>query len=1339
MPRLRFRPAQAQAKAPTITPAKQAQGAAAPNVMQWLQYEIGPEQAINKLGQVVGKGADMAFDAYIDDLGRQERERRQEEADIIDALAGQIKRFAQDERVELYKDISNQKITTEGFKTKIRTRIEEKRNSLIGSELVTAYLADNPSRKKSFLRRVEVSLDNAGYSDTTQTILQKLSKAEEQQKRTYEETLREAKLEFAQKASDSGLLYKEEYTPDTSRSEISEKLNSLQAETINKYNNELPKEYHARLENDLQGLFINSNGGLQTWSVHQTLEERGKKKSRKVVLAKRQARLALAEFANENRLAQKLSSATPEKADEANRTLLQEIGSIVGNVMKDPKFRGVLDDLHKEEITTDLNSIFKDQDYATKAESINRLLQEKDEVERKQEQLKLKDKRTRLGQAEVDFQNGTKSIIQRYNAKEITLEEAESQIKAVAESARQKNQIEPTPNATELSDEDNQFNRDLQLHADGLRASLGTRLSRAEGTRTAQRSEATKQELERMREKKERDDINNTAVLYRERLIDFNSEMQRNRGDKKYDLEFIHGRQMEILNEVLDDEIGVPGDRDFKKVDLRNKAFDELKKIQVSQKQQLSHAITADSINLEAGGFMGRFMKEITEQRDSLEEQVKDGTISNPLEASSSFESFVEKKKEQYLEEAKNGPLPAVAFDFETAPEFRSKVPAMISGFTQKMTVRNEGNIKDMDAARVQEIIDLTGDLGELENIAPTFRTFKDEEDVVRGESEGDQRIMAVASIYAPKIGSIYSQGEVARFIQKAAIQIDHNDMNRLLMGDEASLKKGIQILAPRGTEGAGAPAIIGSQRSSLLGQFKTSLKRYKENDRAGIQQLIRNHHDRTLHGAISRDPNILEDLRDAGKFDDDPAINERIFKKHKYQQKYNETLHGLIKGTSSNLDKSYEPELPLKHKSNPALAKIVKDLNPTVWVDKNKPESFNANDADLQELRIGHKELGRQASQILQEREQDRSAPASRRFLDTAEGQNIPAPNTQEEVALAKTFPELWNQQTFSSKRIKYIIGEQLRVNPFVTPEFFSKPEIDNINASFLNTQDSGVMRSNLISMIEQQAGDNFDDVMAELDKKTDIKLENQLYLDFRGSTTVTENLHSALIAPKAVLYKRFEEGQGEEFDLQFSSDPTIGAYASSYSIDPITAGRMEMAIKKYALQLHSADPKKEMSMSQAIDYAKNDLIHKKYTLVPTDFGSANFAQEKEKTNVLLHTRPKMIQEGLKSLTDKVNFYPASKLAYEDGKTLFITTGEGVQLFMMSEGKATPAIDASGKVVTYTDRDINLAGLEAIKTEEEKKKKSFEERARGFTTGKSRKYDDTLLEQVNSQIELYQ
>jgi len=1329
MPRLRFRPAQAQAKAPTITPAKKAQGAAAPNVMQWLQYEIGPEQAINKLGQVVGKGADMAFDAYIDDLGRQERERRQEEADIIDALAGQIKRFAQDERVELYKDISNKKITTEDFKTKIRTRIEEKRNSLLSSELVTAYLADNPSRKKSFLRGAKVSLDNAGHSNTVETILQKLSKAEEQQKRTYEETLREAKLEFAQKASDSGLLYKEEYTPETSRSEISEELDSIQANIINNYNNILPKEYHQRLANDLQGLFINSNGGLQTWSVHQTLEERGKKKSRKVVLAKRQARLALAEFANENRLAQKLSSATPEKADEANRTLLQEIGSIVGNVMKDPKFRGVLDDLHEEEITTDLNSIFKDQDYATKAESINRLLQEKDEVERNQEQLKLKDKRTRLGQAEVDFQNGTKSIIQRYNAKEITLEEAESQIKAVAESARQKNQIEPTPNATELSDEDNQFNRDLQLHADGLRSSLETRLSSAEGTRTAQQSEATKQELKRMREKKERDDINNTAVLYRERLIDFNSEMQRNRGDKKYDLEFIQQEQLRILDEVLTDEFGIPGDREHQRVALKGRAFDELKKIQVSQKEQLSHAITADSINLEAGGFMGRFMKEITEQRDSLEEQVKDGTISNPLEASSSFESFVEKKKEHYLEEAKNGPLPAVAFDFETAPEFRSKVPAMISGFKMKMTVRNEGNIKDMDAARVQEIIDLTDDLGELESLSPSYRTFKDEDDVVRGESEGDQRIMAVASIYASKMGSVYSQGEVADLIQKAAIQIDHNDMNRLLMGDEASLRKGIQILT-RGSEEEGAPAIIGGPRRVLLGQFRTALKQYKENDRAGIQQRIRNHHDRTLHGAPSRDPDTLEKLFNAGLFDDDPKINERIYKKHKYQQKYNETLHGLIKGTTSKLDESYEPELPLIHKSNASLNKLAAELDPTVWVDKNKPEGFDVNDADLQELRISHNELGRQISRIAQERELDSSAPASRRFLDTAEGQNIPMPNTQEEVALASTFPELWSQQTFSSKRIKYVIGEQIRINPHKTPEFFSKNEIDNINNSFLNTQDSGVMRANLMAMIEQQSGPDFDDVIAELDKKTDIKSENQLYLDFMGSRTITENLHSALTASNAALYKRFEEGQGKEFNRMVSEDPEIGAFTSSFAIDSTTANKMELAVRKYALQLHSSDPKKEMTELEAIQQAKDDLIHSKYTIVPTDYGAASFLQEKEKTNTLLHANPKIIQKGLKSLTDKVDFFDASQRAYDSGHTFFINAGEGVQLFMMSEGKATPAVDKSGKIITFTDKDINLVGLEALLAKEEARMKSLKHYV---------PIDKELLKSIKAEIELYQ
>ena len=1333
MPRLRFRPAQAQAKAPTISPAKQAQGTAAPNVMQWLQYEIAPTEAIEKLGQVIGKGADMAFDAYIDDLGRQDRERRQEEADITDALAGQIKRFAQSERVKLYKDIKNRKISTEQFETNITQRLKDKRDALLKSDLVKAYLEDNPARKKPFMRRLTVQLEDAGHSDTTQTILEKLTTAEEQQKRIYEETLREARLEFAQKASDAGLLYKEEYTPETSRSEISEELDSIQADIINNYNNILPEEYHRELASDLRRLFINKSGGLEAWQVHKTLEERGKKESRKVVLAKRQARLALAEYANENELAQKLTSASPEEADEANEALLTQIGLIVTNVMEDPEFRSVLDDLHKDEITTDLNSIFQGEDYKTRAAAIDRLLQEADEQERKQEQLKLKDQRTRLGQADVDFGDSVRGIIEQYNAEEISLEEAESSIEAAAESARQKNQIEPTPNATELSDEDKQFNKELKVHADTLRSSLQTRLSSIEGTRKAQQTKFTKNELERMREKKEIDDISRAATKYRERLIDFNMEMQKNSGNKTYDLEYIQQEQLRILDEVLTDEFGIPGDRhgaSAERVALKTRAFDALKKIQVSQEAQLRHAITADSIKLEAGTHMQRYMEEVTEERDRLEEEVKNGNISNPTEAASAFETFVEEKKKHYLQEAKDGPLPAVALDFETAAEFRSKIPAMISGFAQKMLVRNEGNIKDMDAARVQKIIDLTEDLGELESLSPSYRTFKDEEDVVRGESEGDPRIMAVASIYASKMGSIYSQGDVANLIQKAAIQIDHNDMNRLLMGDEASLRKGIQVLAKRGTEGAGAPAIIGGPRRVLLGQFKTALKQYKENDRAGIQQRIRNHHDRTIHGAPSRDSGTLEKLFNAGLFDDDPKINERIYKKHKYQQKYNETLHGLIKGTTSKLDESYEPELPLIHKSNASLNKLAADLDPTVWVDKNKPEDFDVNDADLQELRISHNELGRQISIIQQERELDRSAPASRRFLETAAGQNIPVPNTQEERALAKTFPELWNQQTFSSKRIKYVVGEQRRINPHKTPEFFSKNEIDNINNSFLNTQDSGVMRANLMAMIEQQSGPDFDDVIAELDKKTDIKSENQLYLDFMGSRTITENLHSALTATQAELYKGFEEGGKENFNALITTDPEIGAFTAAFALDLPTQHKMGSAVSKYALTLMHSDPRREMGEDEAIQQAKNDLIHSKYTIVPTDFGAAHFLQEKEKTNTLLHARPDMIQQGLKKLTDKVKFFDASQRAYEAEHTYFISTGEGVQLFMMSEGKATPAVDKSGKIVTFTDKDINLAGLEALLAKE----RAGMEAVSGYVP-----VDEEKLAPIKAQIKLYQ
>ena len=547
MPRLRFTPAKAQAQAPTVSPGKQAQAAAAPNVMQWLQYEIGPAEALSRFGQTVGKSAELMFDAYIDDLDRKDREQRQEEADIIDALAGQIKRFAKEQRELSFKDISDRGISSEKFSKDFKAKINEQIKSLKNSSLVTAYLQDNPGRKNRLLRRLDIDLGNAALSDTFVTISAKQTTEQQQQLTVYEETLKTAKLDFAEQANEKGLVYKEDYTPDTSRTEIGESLDAISAEISNRYKQDLPEEYHQRLDNDLRSLFISSSGRLQTWAVHLTLSENGKTKSRIINLAKREARLQLAEKLNENRIQQRLVSANVDDANEANESIFLQIDSIANGILADKRFAGKLDDLDGQEIKTSLRELFQQGDYATRSEAVTRFLQGQEEVKTKQEKLKLRDERTRLGQAEIDFSDGTKGIIQEYNAGNIDLEEAESRIEAAAESARQKNQLEIAPDATELSAEDIQFNKELKQRTDTLRTSLQTRLSGVEGTREKQLSVETKAELDRMKDKRQIDSISRASTKYRERLIEFNQEMLNNRGNHSYTLEFIQEKQLEIL------------------------------------------------------------------------------------------------------------------------------------------------------------------------------------------------------------------------------------------------------------------------------------------------------------------------------------------------------------------------------------------------------------------------------------------------------------------------------------------------------------------------------------------------------------------------------------------------------------------------------------------------------------------------------------------------------------------------------------------------------------------------------------------------------------------------
>ena len=265
---------------------------------------------------------------------------------------------------------------------------------------------------------------------------------------------------------------------------------------------------------------------------------------------------------------------------------------------------------------------------------------------------------------------------------------------------------------------------------------------------------------------------------------------------------------------------------------------------------------------------------------------------------------------------------------------------------------------------------------------------------------------------------------------------------------------------------------------------------------------------------------------------------------------------------------------------------------------------------------------------------------------------------------------------------------------------------------------------------MIDEQAGSDAPDVFAELDRKTNLKLENQLYLDFVDSPTVIETLHTALTANNAALYQRFQEkSQKDQFNADFESNTEVGKFTSSFAVDPTTQNRMAVAVRKYALTLYNSDPSGDMTETDAINQAVTDLIGSKYTVVPSGFGNAHYLQEKAKTNPLLHDRPIRLNEGLKSLTDKVKFLESSQRAYDSDHTFFVSTGEGATLFMMSEGKATPALKKDGKsLVQFTNRDINLAGLKAYGN-------WYTERNRFNPII----YKQEVLDQINAQISLYE
>jgi len=1300
MPRLRFQQASQQLEVPNIAAPAQLRGGQVPNVMQFLQYDIGPAQAVSNLGKVAGKAADRLYDHYIYDLERGDRERRRGERDTIDALASSIKQFAVDQRISRMDELRDSEITGEQFMKDVNQVTDREIGVLLNGDLVQAHFEEfgySEKEKKKFLSRTRTQLQNAARSDTTQTIVAKFTAEQQQEQSEYLNVLESAKLDFAQSAQAAGLTFRAEYDSDSDRGKLSDDIDELLTTIQTRAQNKLPERFHSQLENELRRQFITSNGSLQLWAINKQFSEEEKEKAKNINLARRTARNEFVKLARSERLGQRLAETTdPEEAKTLAQSIQAKIQATVNSAAE--KFN-ITESTDIEQISLDLQEISTQESFALQAETIQRYIRDEDEKERKAERLRDVTNDQIRQQAAEFYTDQTASILERYNNREISLKEAQTELGLAASAAEVKFQI--SGDFESLSDDQNVFNTQIRNTVQGLRSGLNQRLSATEGNRQNATSEETKRETQRMDEKRKADIIDEAAIAYRRKLVEFTLDMQ-NDPDANYTLENIRQTQLQFLEETLDEfapesEESVLGKRSDVKLALN--------KIQISREQQVAQATNSNQIRIKAGGQMEAYLGGMREKQAELEKQVESLEL-DPIKAGEQLQAFAMESRKNIVADLNSNNLKAVASDFDTAAEHRVTIPGMVTSFVGKMDKINIDRTRNQDISRADQIADMTGDLSTLQDM---YRTFDDERDVIAGASEGDPRLSAIASIFGPSIGTIYEEGEVRRIVAEYATKIDTMDANNLLIkaldGDRDAISQGLILTQEPGADGSGFPGIIGSPRRTLRQQFKTAEDNLTTRDAQSLKNELSNHFIFASSGAAEFNPNLLEDLRDQGKFDKDPNINKSRYEGAKAQERYSILFNALTSGTVEDLPEEFEPTKSLAYKSDAAISAIQKTLEPLNFM-RSELGDIPQKSVDLSSLTTQNSAFNNQINKIKQDREDNPSRIHTAQFLSSLTQEQL-LPKSDAEASFQQLNPRLWSGNVFNSDRIDFVTQEQRRVQPGRVPLYFDDDQITNINEAWGRTNQDPFARANLIKSIEEQSGKHFPEAMRQLDGRSDIKMTDQVYADY-SKNHVIAGIHMAKTMNNNQLFAKIGELTENRQDINdevFSDDDVI-AFSGAFSADPKTASAMSMLVRNYALAKMSSDPSAP-DFGTAFEQAKKDLITDKYAMVPSNYGRSHFLVDRKNLNVLLMEQPEAIKKGLDTYIEGIEFNTASRRAVEDNQHYFVGRGDGTYfLFGNLQGSQTPLQDSTGKPIMIGQREVNKFGLEQLyQTEQEKDK----------------------------------
>ena len=1282
MPRLQFQQASQQLEVPNIAAPAQLRGGQVPNVMQFLQYDIGPAQAVSNLGKVAGKAADRLYDHYIYDLERGDRERRRDEGDVTNSLATSIKGYVSNLGRERTGEFRDRGIAAEDFEISVQKEIDDQIEVLLGNDLVTAHIESHnlsESQAKKFRNRLKNSLENASLAGEDRIIGRKFDIEDEQVENDYKRVIIGARQDFAQAVQDKGLLFKSQYTAESSRQQLSEDIDAELANIITAAKNDLPERFHTRLEQELRGQFINQNGQLQLWSVNQQFSEDQKNKVKDVNLARRQASIEFRDYMREQDLENRLKETNdPEVIKQLSQQIVSKAQEVVS---KAAQARGIENERDIALIGQDLQAIAGEGDYSMKLQAINRFLREEDELERENDRLQALTEDQRRAEAQRAYNEQVAPIIQNYNNRSITFKEAQDQLKAASESV-QSQFLRVAPIGQELSPEDKVFNGSITQSVDGIYSSINLSISREEGSRENSLSQTQKLDRKRQEETQKAAIIDDAAIEYRRRLINFNEDMVR-KPSSAHTSEFIQQEQNRLLNETLDEFAPQDFESQFP---VRSEVNRALSKIQISQAEQIVRSVTANQIRLKSGGEMGKYLSGLREKRKELEGKVKSMEIS-PIEAGEQFETFARTSKANTVETLKQTPeMGAVAEDFEFAAEHRITVPSMVSGFVSEMDRENIQITKTQHVARADEI---AGNTGEINLFQDMYRTF---------DNDQDPRINAIQDIYRPSVGSIYTQGEYDQIIQGYASKIDNADANNLLIkGDKESLELGLKLLQEPGAAGAGFPGLTGQTRRSLRNNFKRGLEQLETNDRIGLQIRLENHYLYASTGSENFNPNLLESLRDQGLFNADSKINQRMYETAKAQQLYSLNYYSKFSGTDESLPAEFEPSKPMELKSDAAIAAVMQSLEPQNFMASNL-QGLPKDSIDLNSLSTQYSKFKNSIDAVKRDRQENPSRIHSAQYV-AGLTPDLLIPKSQSELQFSQENPRIWDNQVFNSDRIDHVITEQRRVQPRRVPLYFDDDQITNINEAWARTSEDPSARATLIKTIEQQTGKHFTEAMRQLDDRSDIKLSDQIYADY-GKDHVIKNIHIARTADKKTLYSRLEDTDDIN---ELKNDPDLAHFTSAFAADPKSRMQMEDLVINYALSLVSEN----MDLSDAYDQAKKDLIDDKYAVIPTNYGRSHFLVERANLNALLMEQPESIKKGLDTFIEGIEFNTASRRAVEDNQHYFVGRGDGTYfLFGNLQGSQTPLQDSTGKPIIIGQREVNKFGLEQLyQTEQEKDK----------------------------------